>query len=161
MKISARIWTFFFIQQFVVLFSKNRLRPGRSLLISGYSSLRLRGGSTFRKYEPLNHTVQDDDYEYRNDGHGEIFHIPRDFATFDQAVETALRRAQESVSILKPLIYISDGSYLMDRKYLEVAVSKNGWQYHNYHAPIYLNGRKCVRGRASLSCVADSSFRPP
>jgi hypothetical protein len=108
------------------------------------ASLRLRGGSSYQKLNAVNHTVLDDDYEFRNDGHGAIIYIPDQIANFDRAIDIALSRAKESVSILKPLVYLERGSYLLERKYKEVAVSLNGWQYINYHPAIYLNGRKYV-----------------
>ncbi len=110
---------------------------------------RLRGGATTFTDGSFKHTVLNDDYEYRNDGHGAVIRVPKDFASFNQAVDNALARAKNSVSILKPLVYIENGSYLIDRRYKEVAVSKDGWQYHDSHPPIYLDGRKSVPPRTA------------
>jgi hypothetical protein len=136
----------FLLLRFVVEIAPNyRLVAKHEIQTRGVGALtRLRGGAFKENEEGLKHTVLNDDYEYRNDGHGAVIRVPKDFASFNRAVDNALARAKQSVSILKPLIYIDEGSYLIDRRYKEVAVSKDGWQYYKAHPPIYLDGRKSV-----------------
>jgi hypothetical protein len=136
---------FFTVINIVEIAPNYRIATNRNSLNRGIVALtRLRGGATAENEEGFKHTVLNDDYEYRNDGHGAVIRVPKDFVSFNRAVDSALARAKQSVSILKPLIYLEEGSYLIDRRYKEVAVSKDGWQYYKSHPPIYLDGRKSV-----------------
>ena len=96
------------------------------------------GGPTFKR------SLRNDD-----DPEGEaaadkrkVYRLPRDFPTLERAVQHVQEQTTKRGTVSKPLIYLEEGSYLVDRRFKEVAVSQDGWQYYQSHIPIYLDGRQ-------------------
>ena len=72
--------------------------------------------------------------------------VPDDYSGIVEAIEQVLHRQQENVHGKRTVISVRPGSYLMPRRFREVACPDGKWPYYLSHYPRYLDGKKtCAR----------------